>query len=265
MENLMRPLFLTTAICMALGSASNAQFLTEENITLLGRTAEIVCGGYETSGSSSVVTLSAEAEAEAKALLRILRGDVEVDVDTIVSKYQNVPRSDLTDIVKFSQRCKLDVFKSLRDDFSKVGASLAPQTGSLIWAFSHSIKDGVALGIINVRAGGKGVDVNFRVRNLREEPVFVKFGLPSYTDETGNVCQGDSLTTSVKGVSRRSNEPPTQILPGDSLQFSASNVRCDSNTFGSTGDIVQRALVGTSTESLQLMSFEVAAVQTLKN
>lgn len=251
--------FVCVLAAISVGSTSNAQSLTSEDVDIITDTANVICNELQTSGSSSTIALSAEVEAEARLLLRRLGGgSADLDVTGFVSKFDNVSREDLKDFLLSAQECRLEVFRELR---TLIGAE--PQEGQLIWQFSHVVRDDLALGVVNVRAGGSGVDINWRLRNVAESAVYVKFGGSSYVDNSGNVCQRGSLTTSVKGIPFGGSEEPLLLGPDDSIQFVSVNVRCDDSEFTDSGDILATILVGSTPNSLETIRYEIAQVNTI--
>jgi hypothetical protein len=147
------------------------------------------------------------------------------------------------------------------------GINPSAQTAKLIWDFPHVEDSGLALGVINVRDGGSGVDVNFRLRNTSSETLYVMAGNLSYTDSNGNVCAKGSLTTWISGdISWREDDDLTKLPPGQSVQYVAENIRCDSGDHSTTGDVI--ASVGRSPSpnkgDLEWISFEIARVRTLQ-
>ncbi|MEP5374295.1 MAG: hypothetical protein ABJQ14_00645, partial [Hyphomicrobiales bacterium] len=133
-----------------------------------------------------------------------------------------------------------------------------------IWTFPHVIRDNIALGVINAKPqGGSGVNVNFRLRNLRSEEIHVKFHGMSYTDRNGNVCQKGSFTSGVTGIAWRENHSPRVLPPGDSIQFSGDNIRCDASGFSDGGDVIATILVGPGESSMVELKFELADVEML--
>lgn len=246
--------------CVVTQGAS-AQLLTDESVRSIERLANLVCNSLEVSGSSSTVSIDANAAAEARAILRILAGaEGGLDVDAFISKYENVPRKELTAHLKSAQDCRLEVFRSARDEVAKARAAATPQDDKLVWAFPHMVREGIALGVINVRPHGSGIDINYRLRNVRNEAVHVKFAGMSYTDETGNVCQKGSLTTGVTGIAWGKSAAPSVLPPGNSIQFSGNNIRCDGSAFGETGDILATIATGTDSNQLKSVKFEIAGV-----
>jgi len=244
-------------------TGASSQMLTEESVRSIERLANVICISLESSGSNAFLSINANAEAEVKAILRILGGaEGSIDIDAFVSRYQNVPQGDLADQLSSAQDCRLEVFRTSREEIAR-SASSNPQTDKLVWTFPHMIRDGLALGVINVRASGRGVDTNYRLRNLRDETVYVKFSSMTYTDETWNVCNKGSLSTGVTGIAWRENQTPTLLPAGDSIQFSANNVRCDANSFGQSGDILATISAGQSAGSVVPVNFEIAGVDNL--
>lgn len=235
--------------------------MTAVDIDKINETANIICNQLQLSGSSSTIALSAEAEAEARLLLKSLgSGSADIDVSGYVSKFENVPRDELADFLTSAQDCRLEIFRELR-----LLAGSEPQPGQLAWQFPHVVEGGVALGVINVIGSGKGVDINWRVRNVSGRPLYMKFGGSSYTDHSGNICQKGSLSTGVRGFPFRSSEEPILVSPGDSIQFASYNVRCDGNQFSKSGDVLAIMLAGPSLDSLDQIRYEIADVQNVAN
>lgn len=98
--------------------------ITEEKINSIAKLTNVICNSLQNSGSSSTVTIDAKAAAEAKAILRML-GSVKgsIDADAVISKYKNVPRSDLTDLLKSAQECRLKVFLSVHKEVAAIDLS----------------------------------------------------------------------------------------------------------------------------------------------
>ncbi|WP_371171210.1 S1 family peptidase [Aliiroseovarius sp. 2305UL8-7] len=142
----------------------------------------------------------------------------------------------------------------------------AQRQGSILkWDFPYVEKGGVTLGVINVREGGAGVDINFRLRNTSAETLYVKAGSMSYTDESGNICSKGSLSTWISGdIAWRSNHEPTSLPSGVSIQYSGVNIRCDSSTFGESGDIIAKVAIGETPDTLSWLSYEISGVRLLK-
>ena len=251
-----------------LAGGAHAQSLTEDRINAITTIANTFCISLENSGAESSVSVGGAAEAEARALLGLIGGaEGEIDVDAFVSRYKNVPRSELADMMRTAQACRLRIYDDLRDVIvtSVVGSS--PQKNTLAWDFPHVEVSGLALGVINVRDGGSGVDINYRLRNTSNEPVYVKAGSMSYTDSNGNVCAKGSLSTWISGdISWRDSHDLTLLNPGQSIQYAGVNIRCDSGEHSNTGDII--ASVGKSStpdkNNLDWISFEIARVKTLQ-
>lgn len=240
---------------------ASAQLLSEESIRSIERLADVICSEFQDSGSNTTVSIDANAEAEVRAILRLLGGvEGNIDIDAFVSKYQNLPRGDLADQLNSVRECRMEVFRTSREEVAKAVTPASPQQEKLIWTFPHVVKDGLALGVINVRTRGGGVDVNFRLRNVRSESVYVKFFGLSYTDETGNVCQKVSFTTGVSGIAWRKSHDPSLLPAGESIQFSGDNIRCDGRTFGDTGDILATVLAGKQSGELKAVKYEIAGV-----
>lgn len=259
-------------ICIALFATvfpkiALSQLLTEEAVRSIERLANVICISLENSGASSSVSIDADAAAEAKAILRILGGVVgSIDIDAFISKYQNVSQYQLADLLNSAQDCRLEVFRSSREQIANSFSTLSPQQDKLIWNFPHVVRDGLALGVINAKPhGGSGVDVNYRLRNVRDEVIYVKFAGMSYTDETGNICQKGSFATGATGIAFRESDPPTQLPPGDSIQFSGDNIRCDGNGFGNTGDILATISVGQNSRTAVQVRFEISGIKVLND
>lgn len=247
--------------CSFFVQSSMAQLLSEESIRSIERLADVICSGFQDSGSNTVVSINANAEAEVRAILRLLGGaEGGIDIDEFVSKYQNVPRSELADQLRSVRECRMEVFLASREEVAKSVTPLLPQQDKLVWTFPHIVKNGLALGVINVRTRGLGVDVNFRLRNVRSEPIYVKFSWLSYTDRTGNVCQDGSFTTGISGIAWRESHDPDLLPAGESIQFSGDNIRCDGQTFGDTGDILATVLAGKEPDELRGVKYEIAGV-----
>jgi len=70
--------------------------------------------------------------------------------------------------------------------------------------------------------------------------------------------------TQLTGIAWRENHDPTIVAPGDSVQFSGDNIRCDANSFSETGDIIATILAGTSSGNMTPVNFEIASVNNLE-
>lgn len=105
-------LFGTWMFCFV--CAVQAQTLSTEEIDNLERVTDIICTELRLDGGSSFLSLSAEAEAEARLLLKKLgSGSADIDVDSMISRFSNVPRDELSDLLQSAQTCRLRVFEAL--------------------------------------------------------------------------------------------------------------------------------------------------------
>lgn len=256
-------LTLSSAFLLSSLSTAQAQSLSESDVILIERLANVICIGLGEESTSSTLSIDADAAAEARVILRILGGaEGSIDVDGVISNYQNVPRDELSAKLASAQECRLEVYRSMLQEVSSAAQNNSQNDTKLIWTFPHVIRDNVAFGVINVKPqGGSGINANYRIRNLRSEPIYLKFAGSSYTDNNGNVCQRGSLTTSVSGIPWRSNDSPVRLPSGDSIQFSANNIRCDASGFSDGGDVMAIALVGAEQDSLSQLRFEIGGVE----
>lgn len=244
-----------------------AQSLSEFDVLSIERLANVICRGLEDSGSSSNVSISEEAASEARAILRVLVGpDSDESVEGIISNYENVPREELASQLSEDRACRLEVFRTLTGQVSvALQSEDTQQNDRLIWTFPHVIRDNIALGVINAKPeGNSGVNVNYRLRNLRGNDIYVKFFGMSYTDRNGNVCQKGSFTTGVTGIAWRSSHDPDVLPSGDSIQFSGDNIRCDASGFSDGGDVIATMLLGDEEGSMSELRFEIPDVQMLE-
>lgn len=145
------------------------------------------------------------------------------------------------------------------------GINPSVQTEGLTWDFVNERRGGVVLGVVNVIASGRGVDINWRVKNDSVDPLYLKFGGSSYIDSTGNICQKGSFTTGVSGFPFRRSEEPILLPRGDTRQFQSYNVRCDGTNFSNRGKVLAVMLVGDEVSSLTQFTYELSPVRTITN
>lgn len=115
-------LFLASALCQAEGSS-----IENKAIELIKNTAELICGDYQVSGSSSETEITGKAKAELRGLAKQLadlgiQGAANLDVE----KYEGVLRRELHKELADVRRCRLIVWRDLSDRLLGLGVSETP-------------------------------------------------------------------------------------------------------------------------------------------